>query len=152
MGQRWWDRSLLPYLVLAVSPVLTLPASRIILASIPDCGVDEPWWELRDFELALAPGLADLLPFLWLASGAPGVRRAAIVAGLLGSARYAIPQAATLMYSISYGGQESPGCTISSFFAATLALAMLALWLVTALIVAVILLRARAIPLTPRPD
>ncbi len=68
MGQRWWGRSILPYLVLLISPVLTLPASATILATMPDCGVDEPWWELRNFEIALVPALADLLPFLWLVS------------------------------------------------------------------------------------
>ncbi|MDO8616970.1 MAG: hypothetical protein Q7T33_14760 [Dehalococcoidia bacterium] len=141
MGQRWWDRPVLPYLVLAVSPVLTLPISLLILGSIPECAGDEPWWELRHFEIALLPGLADLLPLLWLASGTPGVRGAAIVAGLMGSARYAIPQAATLIYSTSYGDGE---CTISVFFvAAALVPVMLILWLVSALIVAVILLRAR---------
>ena len=152
-GRRWWDRPALPYLMLAVSPVLTLPISSIILGSIPDCGDDEPWWELRHFEIALVPALADLLPFLWLVSGTPGVRGAAIVAGLMGSARYAIPQAATLIYSTSSGGQASNSqCTISSpFVAAVLAPAMLTLWLVSALIVAVILLRARRSPVD-RPD
>ena len=150
MGERWWDRSLIPYLVLAVSPVVALPISWIILASIPDCGDDEPWWELRNFEIALLPALADLLPFLWLLSLAPGVRRAAIVAGLMGSARYAIPQAATLVFSMSSGGQATKSeCTISSQFAAVLAAVMLALWLVSALIVAVILLRARRVPPGP---
>src|SRR3989304_337430 len=104
-GGRWWDRPALPYLMLAVSPLLTLPINWIILASIPNCGDDEPWWELRHFEIALVPGLADLLPFLWLVSGAAAVRRAAIVAGLMGSARYAIPQAAMLIYAMSSGGQ-----------------------------------------------
>jgi len=153
VGQRWWDRSVLPYLVLALSPVLTLPISARILGAMPDCGEDEPWWELRHFEIALLPALADLLPFLWLVSATPGVRRAAIVAGLMGAARYAIPQAATLNYSSSYGWQESnSGCTISVFFVAGVYVPiMLTLWLVSALIVAVILLRARRMPLD-RPD
>ena len=147
VGRRWWDRWALPYLMLAVSPLLTLPISGIILESMPDCGDDEPWWELRHFEIALVPALADLLPFLWLVSGTPGVRGAAIAAGLMGSARYAIPQAATLIESMSSGGE----CTISSYFAVVLAPIMLTLWLVSALIVAVILLRARRIPVD-RPD
>ena len=149
MGRRWWDRPAPPYLMLAVSPVLTLPISWIILGSIPDCGDDEPWWELRHSEIAPVPALADLLPFLWLVSGTPAVRRAAVVAGLTGSARYAIPQAATLIYSTSSGGQAlNSECTISSpFVAAVLAPIMLTLWLVSALIVAVILFRARRGPL-----
>jgi len=151
-GRRWWDRPALPYLLLAASPVLTLLISWIILASLPDCGEDEPWWELRHFEIALVPSLADLLPSLWLVSGTPGVRRAAIVAGLMGSARYAIPQAATLIYSTSSGGQAlNSQCTISSYFVLVLAPIMLTLWLLSALIVAVILLRARRSPVD-RPD
>jgi len=150
-GRRWWDRPALPYLILAVSPLLTLLISWIILASIPDCGEDEPWWELRHFEIALVPSLADLLPFLWLVSGTPGVRGAAIVAGLIGSARYAIPQAATLIYSMSSGGQAlNSECTISSQFAAAVLVPMMVvLWLVSALIVVVILLRARRVPAGP---
>ena len=152
VGRQWWDRPALPYLILAASPLLTLPISAIVLGSIPDCGDDEPWWELRNFEIALLPSLADLLPFLWLVSGTPGVRRAAIVAGLMGSARYAIPQAATLVYSTSSGGQAlNSQCTISSYFVLVLAPIMLTLWLLSALIVAVILLRARRSPVD-RPD
>src|SRR3990172_7196414 len=134
--------------MLSISPVLTLPISFLLLGSIPDCGEDEPWWELRNFQIALVPALADLLPFLWLVSGTTGVRAAAIVAGLTGSVRYAIPQAATLMYSASSAGQASNSeCTISSpFVAAVLVPVMLTLWLVSALIVAVILLRARRMP------
>ena len=156
-GQRWWDRPVLPYLLLSVSPVLTLPVSWIILQSIPDCGEDEPWWELRHFELALLPALADFLPFLWLVSGAPGVRRAALVAGLIGSARYAILQAVTLNYSMSYGyaGQGhtlNSDCTISIFIVVWLVPLMLTLWLVSVLIVAVILSRARRTPVDhPHP-
>ena len=147
---RWWDRPALPYLMLAASPLLTLLISWIILASLPDCGEDEPWWELRHFEIALVPALADLLPFLWLVSGTPSVRGAAIAAGLVGSARYAIPQAATLMHSMSSGGQENPGCTISVYFAVgVLGPIILALWLVSALIVAVTLLRAGRPPVRP---
>jgi len=151
VGRRWSDRPTLPYLMLAVSPVATLLISWIILGFIPDCGEDEPWWELGHFEIALVPALADLLPFLWLVSGTPAVRRAAIVAGLMGAARYAIPQAATLIYSMSSGGQAlNSQCTISSpFVAAVLAPIMLALWLVSALIVAVTLLRAGRPPVRP---
>jgi hypothetical protein len=153
VGRQWWDRSALPYLMLAASPLLTLPISATVLGTIPDCGDDEPWWELRHFEIALAPALADLLPFLWLVSRTPDVRRAAVVAGLMGAARYAIPQAATLIHSVSSGGQAlNSGCPISTFFvAAVLAPVMLTLWLVSALIVAVILLRDRNRPVD-RPD
>jgi hypothetical protein len=125
----WRDAPLQPYLVLALSPALTLPAAWLILAALPDCGADEPWWELRHFELALLPSLADFLPFLWVASREGRVRLAALLAGLAGSARYAVPQALTLAYSASSRGQElNADCTVSSFFAAWLAAIMLALW------------------------
>lgn len=151
-GRWWWDRPALPYLVLSVSPVLTLLFGRLILFALPDCGLDEPWWELRDFELALLPALLDFLPFLWLASRAPGVRRAAFVAGLIGTGRYAIVQAATLIQSTSFDGQFSNAdCTISVFFLVVLVPIMLILWLVSALIAGVILLRARRTP-AGRPD
>lgn len=144
-GQRWWEQPLLPYLVLSVSPVLTLLAGWWILTSIPDCGEDEPWWELRHFELALLPALADFLPFLWLASRAPGVRGAALVAGLIGSARYTILQGATLIYASSSRGQESnEDCTVSVFFAVLeLAPTMLIVWFVSALIAAALVRRGR---------
>jgi hypothetical protein len=144
-SQRWWDRPLLPYLLLSASPMLTLPIGRIILTSLPDCGIDEPWWELGHFELALLPALADFLPFLWLVSGTPKVRRAALFAGLMGAARFAIPQAVTLDYGLSTIAQPgNSACTISSpFVAALVAPIILALWLVSALVAALILFRAR---------
>ena len=139
-GQRWWDRPALPYLMLAASPLLTLPISFMILLSIPDCGkavVGEPsdeGWELRHFQIALLPALADLLPFLWLVSRTPVVRRAAIVAGLLGSARYAIPQAATLLESM---GQFNGGeCAVAGYFVGIVLIPIIfILWLVSALAV-----------------
>ena len=150
-SQRWWDRSVLPYLVLSVSPVATLLIGRMILVALPDCGIDEPWWELRHFELALLPALLDVLPFLWLISGTRGVRGAAIVAGLMGAARYAVLQAATLRYSASFSGQHYGSIsdctgTISIFFVLWLVPLMLALWLGSALIAAVIVLRASRRP------
>jgi hypothetical protein len=132
--------------VLAVLPVLTLPISVAILGSVPECEGDEPWWDIGYFELALLPGLADLLPFAWLRSGTPGVRRAAVIAGLIGAVRFAVPQALTLLDHASTGGG---GCTISVFFAAgMLAPTMLALWLASAVISAVIVRRARKAPAT----
>lgn len=141
---RWWDRPILPFLVLTVTPVLILVLGRIILDRQPDCGEDEPGWELRHFQLALLPALADFLPFVWLASRAPGVRRAALVAGLLGAARYAIVQAETLDYSMSFPRQSD--CTTSIFLLLLVVPTILVLWLVPVLIVAVMHFRARAKP------
>ena len=153
MGQRWWDRPTLPYLMLVASPLLIAPSSFIILLFIPGCGEVIPGeplgstdgWEPGYFEIALLPALAELLPFLWLASGTPRVRRAARVAGLMGLARYAFPQAFTLMavlevFSEGYFGV--PECPISSFVVALFLIpTMLILWLVSTLVVAVILFR-----------
>ncbi len=146
-GQRWWNRPVLPYLVLSITPALTLLIGRIILGALPDCGEDEPGWELRHFEIALLPALADLLPLLWLVSRAPGVRSAALVASLLGAARYAIIQGATLDWSMSSRGQSlNPDCTTSIYLLLLLVPLILTLWLASALIAAVILLRARGKP------
>ena len=150
-GHRWWDRPVLPYLVLSVSPLATLLIGWNILQSIPVCFEDDPWWELRHFQLALLPALLDVLPFLWLVSGTRGVRGAAIAAGLMGTARYAVLQGATLRYSASFSGQHYGSIsdctgTISIFFVLWLVPLMLALWLVSALISAVIVLRASRRP------
>ena len=144
MGQRWWDRPALPYLMLVASPLLTLPISATILLIIPGCGEPGPpgeplgstqGFELGYFEIALLPALADLLPFLWLVSRTPGVKRAAIVAGRMGLARYAIPQVLTLT-----GALAGPECAVSGFGVVLLLFPiMLILWFVSAIVVAVIL-------------
>lgn len=146
MGQQWWDRPALPYLMLVVSTLVTLPISIIILFLIPGCGEPGPpgeplgsteGWELGYFEIALLPALADLLPFLWLVSGTPRVRRAARVAGRMGLARYAIPQVLTLTGALA--GAE---CAVSGFGVVLLLFPiMLILWFVSTLVVAVILFR-----------
>lgn len=89
--QPWWNRWYSPYLVLLLVPVITLPVTFTIWESIPYCIIDEHQYKTRDVALALSPTVADLLPFLWFLSRAPGVRRAAIIAGLIGAARFAIP-------------------------------------------------------------
>jgi hypothetical protein len=130
--------------MLSASPVATLVIGRLILGTLPDCGEDEPWWELRHFQLALLPALLDFLPFVWLVSRAPGVRRAAVIAGALGASRYAMVQVATLVYSTSSRGQESNAdCTVSVFFLLVLVPIFLALWAATALISGALVLRGR---------
>jgi len=144
-GARRWERSLLPYLTLALTPILALPVSLVILSGLPDCGSDEPWWELRDFQLVLLPMIADLLPFAWLAVRGPGVRQAAIVAGLLGAARYGTLQVVTLLYSASSGGQDlNESCTISSPFVGALFFPVaIALWLASVVLLAALWFRKR---------
>ena len=141
--RQWWNQWFVPYVVLAVSPAITLSASVAIFTVLPYCLDDERGYRLRDFEIALAPSVADLLPFLWLASGTPKVRCAAVVAGLIALVRFAIPQIFTLMATIPadphlLAPPEPPGpCAdypISTFTAVSLGLIMPALWLVSALI------------------
>ena len=117
MAWSWLNRPLWPLLLVLVSPVLTAPISLALISSIPDCGLDEPWWELPRIQRALLPGLVDLLPFLWLASSGTRVRQAAIIAGLIGAARFAAPQVSVALYAESSGGLASaPACNVSSFF------------------------------------
>ena len=164
VGRQWWNRWFLPYLVLVLSPLLTLPFSGLLISSLPYCQVDEPSYRLRHFEIALLPSLADLLPFLWRASSTLRMRRAAIVAGLIGSVRFAIPQVLTLIEHIEAvrwvpsgdalhppEPELCPEYTINTFFILYLVFIMLTLWLASALIVAVILLRDRKRPVD-RPD
>lgn len=151
MLRRFLDRRFLPYLVLAITPALTLPLSAAILRSIPECGRDDPFWdethwEFGYFELALLPGLADLLPFAWLFSHAPSVRRAAVIAGLIGAVRFAVPQVLTLLaHTSSRGLGSNADCTISVFFAVALVYVIPALWLASAVIAIVMVLRSRGI-------
>lgn len=121
---------------------MVAPVTYGIIMALPDCGLDEPWWELRHLRLALLPGLVDLLALAWLASRTAAVRRAAVVAGFMGVARFVLPQAG-LLYAASSAGQVlDPACSVSVFFlAAVLAPMMLALWLGSALVIAVMLYR-----------
>ena len=141
--RQWWNQWFVPYVVLTVSPVITLSASAVIFTLLPYCLDDERGYRLRDFEIALAPSVADLLPFLWLASRMPRVRSAAVVAGLIGLVRFAIPQIFTLMATIPadphlLAPPEPPGpCEgypISTFTAVGVGYIMPVLWLVSALI------------------
>ena len=134
------NRPLWPFLVLLLSPIVTAPITAVIIFSLPDCGADEPWWELPHMQRAFLPALVDLLPFLWLASPASSVKWAATIAGLIGAVRFAFPQMAIAMYAAASGGQiDDPSCSVSSFLLAVLAPSMLALWLITSVIGAFVL-------------
>ena len=141
--RQWWNQWFVPYVVLTVLPAITLSASAVIITQLPYCQADEPSYRLRDFEIALAPSAADLLPFLWLASGMPKVRGSAVVAGLIGLVRFAIPHIYTLMEIIPddphlLAPPEPPGpCEgypISTFTAVGVGYIMLVVWLVSAFI------------------
>ncbi len=108
--------------------------------SLPDCGVDEPWWQLRHMRLALLPGLVDLGPFVWLVSAKAQVRRAAAVAGVIGVARVALPQLAVGLYAAGYGGQAGdPSCSVSVFLLVSLIPLMLGVWAASTLFCAFVL-------------
>ncbi len=121
-----------PFLLVFILPIITALAGFAIITGLPDCGVDEPWWEAGHIRLAFLPGLLNLLPLVWLPSSIRLVRQAAIVSGFMGAAQFALPQAAFAAYAAGPGatGQLANGsCAISSFMLPWLALAMLILWL-----------------------
>lgn len=135
-----------PYVVLALTPVLSGWLSQRILDGQPDCGADEPAWQLQDFQVALLPGVLDFLPFLWLLSGSAAVRRSAVIAGGVGAVRFAIPQAFTLVEHAVRGGPTSDDCTISIFFLLVLIPLMLLLWAISALIAVLKVIRVSRTP------
>ena len=109
---------------------------------MPNCGLDEPWWDLTHIRLALLPGFVDLVPIVWLASAKTQVRKAASIAGVVGVIRVALPQMAVGIYAARFGGQDGdPACAVSSFLLIPLALLMLAVWAVSALVCAFVLRR-----------
>ena len=137
-----FDKPHWPFLMMFFSPVLTLPITGGIIAGLPDCGLDEPWWELRHMRLALLPGLVDLLLFAWLLSGKLKVRLAAVVAGVIGIFRVGFPQVLLSIYVTSSGGQAvDPSCSVSSFLLVWMILAMLGVWAASTLIGATVLHR-----------
>ena len=141
---RGLNKPLWPLLLVALSPIVVAPAIGGILSVLPDCGIDEPWWRLRHFYLALLPGLVDLLPFLWLMSDAGRVRRAATVAGLIGSTRFVLPSVAVALYAGSSGQALDSGCNVSVYFLATVLVPMmLVLWTGSALAIALMVYRSR---------
>jgi hypothetical protein len=134
----WRDRLVAPYIVLLLSPAFSLLASVTLLNSIPACEGDEPWWKFSDFELVLLPGLLDFAPLLWIGSRVAAVRKAAIIGGVIGSIRFAIPQITTLLVEATTSTTD--GCDISVYYVvAALAPLMLALWVASGVVVALIL-------------
>ena len=92
--------------------------------------------------LALLPGLADLVPIVWLASTKTQVRKAAAAAGVVGVIRVELPQLAVGYYAATIGRQDGdPACAVSSFLLIPLALLMLGVWAASALICVFVLRR-----------
>ena len=97
------DRPRYPFLLVYLLPIATVPLTLLLLWSLPQgCVIgDMPAWELRYAQVALLPGVANLLPFLWFMSKTARVRRSAIVAGLIGAARFVVPQVMLLFITTS---------------------------------------------------
>lgn len=159
LPQPWWNRWYSPYLALVLVPVATLPLTFAIWDSIPTCIIDETQYKTRDVALALSPTVADLLPFLWFLSRAPGVRRAAIIAGLIGAVRFAIPVILLLAEvqeeepRMLLAPPDPPGpCEdypVSMFFFLGMIFFMPILWAASALLAGLAVLITRANPSPP---
>ena len=129
------NRPLWPLLLVILSPLVTLPITWGIISFLPDCGVDEPAWQLRHMQLALLPGLVDLFSFVWVVSAKAQVRRAAAVAGLIGFSRLALPQVLVGIYATSVGGPVGDiSCPVSVFLLQWLIPLVLGVWAASALL------------------
>ena len=143
------DRPLFPFLLLFFLPIATASITFVILLNLPGCVIgDESSWELGHTHMAFLPGVANLLPFLWLMSRTARVRRSAIVAGLIGAALFALPQAGLFFPFIqgmtASGSQWScPGSVyVSPLYVVILVLpAMFILWFVSTLLATAIFFR-----------
>ena len=120
----------LPFAIVVLSPVLTLPASRLLMETFAEVEPEslglptEPWCWDTIFELTtrtvpwgyarvaptfaafLVPGLVNLTPFLWLQSHRKSVRIAAVLAGACGLIRWLIPFG--LLLQATLGDYASP--------------------------------------------
>ena len=134
------DRPRYPLLLVYLLPIATVPLTLLLLWSLPTgCVIgDFPTWELRYAQVALLPGVANLLPFLWLMSVTARVRRSAIVAGLIGAARFVVPQMMLLFITTT-------GCSgtiyVDPYKLLLLVPLMLILWVVSTLLGTGIFLR-----------
>ena len=141
------DRPRNPFLLVYLLPIATAPLTLLLLWSLPQgCVIgDFPTWELRYAQVALLPGVANLLPFLWFMSKMARVRQSAIVAGLIGAARFVVPQMMLLFITTS-------GCSGSVYVEPAALLVrllplMFILWVVSTLLGTGIFLRMSRNPL-----
>ncbi len=108
------DRPLYPFLLVYLLPIVTVPITFLLLLSLPTgCVIgDSSTWELRYAQVAFLPGVANLLPFLWLMSRTARVRRSAIAAGLIGAARFAFPQVMLSFFFTVPGSSSSCSASV----------------------------------------
>ncbi len=139
------DRPRNPFLLVYLLPIATVPLTLLLFSSLPQgCVIgDMPAWELRFAQMALLPGVANLLPFLWFMSKAARVRRSAIVAGLIGAARFVVPQMMLLFIMTACSGT----IYVDPYKLLLLVPLMLILWVVSTLLGTGIFLRMSRKPL-----
>ncbi len=155
VAQMGLDRPLWPLFLVVLSPLVTIPIIGIVISFLPECGNDEPWWQVEHLRLALLPGMVDLVPFVWLLSAKTRVKRAAAIAGVIGVARLALPQLTLALIAMRYGGQEGsigppagdylsrdPSCFVSPFMLVPLVLLMVGAFAVSALFCVFLIRRA----------
>ena len=131
------DRSLYPFLLVYLLPIVTVPTTLLLLSSLPTgCVIgDSSTWELRYAQVAFLPGVANLLPFLWLMSGTTRVRRSAIVAGLVGAGRFLFPQVMLFFITVSGSSWSCSGSVyVDPYKLFLLVPLMLILWVVMTLL------------------
>ncbi len=144
------DRPLFPFLLIFLAPIVTGSITFLILLRLPGgCVIgDTSSWELRHAQMAFLPGVANLLPFLWLVSPTARVRQSAMVAGLIGAALFALPQGG-LIFPLIAGSivSGSPWSCLGSVYVHPLYVvllllpAMLIVWFVSTLLGALIFFR-----------
>jgi hypothetical protein len=89
-----------PFAFVLSAPLITVPATLMMLQALSDSCVGQAVLELVYLECstpdvlkALLPGLLNLLPLMWLRLGSRVVREAALVAGSCGMIRLAVVMA-----------------------------------------------------------
>ena len=78
------------------------------------------------------PGVLNLIPLAWLFSTSLPARQAGGIAGIMGAAQFALPQAGMAYYGAvpGAGGQiGNPSCTVSVFLLPWLVPSMVILWI-----------------------
>lgn len=131
-----------PFLILFILPIIAALASFAFLTLIPQCGGYETWWEAKHVRLAFLPGVLSIFPLACLFSGSLPARQAGGIAGLMGAAQFALPQAALAYYAAVSGSANpvsesqigNPSCTVSVFLLPWLAPSMVILWVACVII------------------
>jgi len=126
-----------PFVWITLSPAVTVPLSFVILGLSPEfssadlgraSGWREVFWYLRDARLADLPGLLNLLALAWLACPSAQTKRAALLAGLLGAIRVAVPLLILGAFTTTYQGDTY----VSGFPMLLSGLCSIGLWFLTA--------------------